>query len=249
MAGHELAGVRVLVTRPAGQADALQQMLAARGASATALPLLTITPLASPPAAALQGVDIVIFVSTNAVQHASALLPQLPASAQVGAIGQATAAALQAAGIRVDLLPARFDSEAFLALPALQSLRDKRVVIVRGAGGREKLAAELRQRGAQVEYLEVYRRDCPNWSSSDVQCVLAADIITITSAEALQNLAQLAREHQAPALFARPLAVLHERIASRAMQLGFTLKPFVAKQASDAALVEAVLDWRQQQGV
>lgn len=249
MAGHELAGVRVLLTRPQGQLETLQDMIAARGGTPVSLPLLTITPLAPPSANALQTADIVIFVSSNAVEHARALFAQLPAMALVGAIGRATAKALQAAGVRVDLLPDHYDSESFLILPELQALTGKRITIVRGAGGREKLAEELRLRGARVKYLEVYRRDCPAWSVAEVQSALCADIITITSAEALRNLAELARAHHAPALFAKPLAVFHERIASRAPQLGFTLKPFVAQQASDTALVEAVLDWHQQQGV
>lgn len=249
MAGHELAGKTVLVTRPPGQADTLRQMIAAHGGNADLLPLITITPLANRPATTLHQADIIIFVSTNAVQHAQALLRQVPHKTQVGAIGEATAQALQAAGVHVDLLPARYDSETFLALPALATVRDMQVVIVRGTGGRETLAEELRRRGAQVAYLEVYRRDCPAWSASELQRALAADIITITSAEALQNLAQQARTHHAPALLAKPLAVFHERIASRAAQLGFTLKPFVAEQASDKALVKAVLDWRQHQGV
>lgn len=249
MAGHELDGVQVLVTRPFAQGEALQQLIKTHGGSPRALPLLRITPLVPSATPVPVQADIVIFVSSNAVQHGRAWLAQLLASAQVGAIGQATAAALQAAGVHVDLMPAEFDSESLLALPALASLQGKQVVIVRGVGGREKLATELRLRGAQVDYLEVYRRECPDWSASDVQHALDADIITITSGEALENLAHLAQVHNLPALFAKPLAVFHERIASRAAQLGFTLKPFVAQQASDAALVEAVLDWHQQQGV
>lgn len=248
MAGHELAGVQVLVTRPVSQAQHLQDLILAHGGTPLCLPLLTITPIAPSPDS-VPDADIIIFVSRNAVQHGRAWFAHWPPAAQLGVIGQGTAAALRDADAPVQLMPTHFDSETFLALPQVQSLAGQRVVIVRGVGGRETLASALRERGAQVDYLEVYQRSCPDWSMADMQPALAADIITITSGAALENLAQLAQQHTLPALFAKPLAVYHARIASRAAQLGFTLKPYVARQASDDALLDALLAWHQQQGV
>ena len=153
------------------------------------LPLLEIapkppTPQTLPSLKDLARVDYLIFVSANAVESGLAYLPVIPGSITVGTIGQATAERLQEAGIHPTLVPAHFDSE---------DLRDKTVMIVRGEGGREKLAESLRARGAQVQYLEAYRRACPHWQQQDVRTALCADIITVTSGEALENLTQLAQ--------------------------------------------------------
>jgi uroporphyrinogen-III synthase len=251
MPNHDLQGLNILVTRPQAQSAWLSTEIRLRGGNPLVLPLLAIQPLTpsqtQPTLAQLEQVALLIFISANAVEFGLAYLPALPASLQVGAIGQATAERLRTAGIRTDLVPARFDSEGFLALPQVQDLRDKTVLIVRGAGGREKLAEALRVRGAQVRYLEVYRRDCPRWQTEDVRTALHADVITVTSSEALENLAQLAKLPGGAGLLAKPLVVFHDRIAGRARELGFTLKPVVTTQPSDEALLMALLRWANEQ--
>lgn len=243
----ELQGLRVLVTRPAAQAQHLADEITRLGGQPIGLPLLEIQPLAPATMPDLQGTAILIFVSANAVDYGLASLPDWPASLLVGAIGQATAQHLAAAGCRVDLISDRSDSEGLLALPAMQDIQGKSVVIVRGRGGRETLAAGMRARGAQVTYLEVYERRCPRWQADDVQTALGADVITVTSGEALDNLAQLARLPGAEAVWSKPLLVFHARIAGRARELGFTLKPVVSAKPGDDALLAALQDWVNQQ--
>lgn len=248
MPGPELAGLNILVTRPLAQAVWLSEQIRQRGGIPLALPLLKIHPQAMDDAmssvlAQLPEIDLLIFISANAVNFGLAVLPRLPATLQVGAIGEATANQLREAGVQVDLVPAHFDSEGLLALPQLQDLQGKRVMIVRGVGGREKLADALRKRGAELGYLEVYRRSCPQWDADAVDTALRADIISVTSGEALDNLATLASLPGAEALWRKPLMVFHERIAVRAHELGFTLKPVVTAKASDAALLSALLHW------
>ncbi|MBI1423988.1 MAG: uroporphyrinogen-III synthase [Gammaproteobacteria bacterium] len=241
----ELQGIHVLVTRPQAQADWLCREVEELGGIPIALPLLEIQAM-TPDANALVQVphaDILIFVSANAVMAGLPHLTELPATLQIGAIGQATADQLRAAGVRVDLLPAQFDSEAFLALPAVQHLQGKCVVIVRGRGGRETLADHLRARGARVHYAEVYRRACPHWDAQAVTTALRADVISVTSSEALDNLAQLAHQPGAESLLHKPLVVFHARIAGRAHELGFTLKPVVTEQPCDKAMLAALRQW------
>ncbi len=252
MPGPELQGVNVLVTRPQAQTAWLSNEIRQRAGKPIALPLLEIYPL--PVTHAMQQVlsqlnhaNMLIFVSANAVEHGLRHLLPLPATLQVGAIGEATAERLRIVGVQVDLVPARFDSEGFLAMPQMQDLHGKIVIIVRGAGGREKLADSLRTRGAQVLYLEVYQRACPHWDVADVQAALRADVITVTSSEALDNLAALARLPDAESLWTKPLVVFHQRIAGRAHELGFTLKPVVTEYPGDGALLAALLWWANEQ--
>jgi len=242
----DLHGVKILVTRPLAQAAGLSRDIQDLGGIPVSLPLLEIQP-AKPDR---QGVlslgqletgDLLIFVSANAVEFGVTYLPAT--RVQIGAIGQATAERLGAAGIPVDMVPERFDSEGFLAIPSVQDLHGKRVVIVRGVGGRETLGEALRARGGLVQYLEVYHRCCPHWDAQAVRLALDADVITVTSGEALENLAQLARLPGAEDVWRKPLVVYHMRIAGRARELGFTLKPVITAKPSDAAMLTALLHW------
>lgn len=58
------------------------------------------------------------------------------------------------------------DSEALLAVPRLAEALSKpapKVLILRGEGGREFFAETLRSRGVQVDILELYRRQRPDY--------------------------------------------------------------------------------------
>ena len=166
-----LAGLGILVTRPAHQADRLCELIKQAGGRALRFPVIEILPPhdTAPLAAlidTLDDADIAIFISANAVEHGLALLRarrDLPAALKLAAIGRSTGAALRATlGRGPDICPAeRFDSEALLALEAMQKVHGKRIVIFRGEGGREVLAETLRARGATVEYADVYRRARP----------------------------------------------------------------------------------------
>ena len=163
----------------------------------------------------------------------------------VGAIGARTARQLAQAGIRVNWVPEQgFTSEDFLALPALQSLPNRRILIVRGQGGRELLQARLQQRGAVVDYREVYRRRCP---SIDINQLTQQhrkepfDMIMLTSGESLQNLLQASG---APDwLLGIPVLAGSRRIAAAAGQAGF-LTVLAAGDPSDSAMLAALQRWQ-----
>jgi uroporphyrinogen-III synthase len=192
-----------------------------------------------------QAWDVIIFISRNAVYKALPLFPnnQLPAQSLIAAVGSATAVALRSTGREPDLIPHdRFDSEGLLALPALQQVVGQRILIVRGEGGRAMLGDILTQRGAHVSYAEVYRRALPvitdNKFMLDWRQNLA--IATATSNEVLNNLLALVTDDRDRQwLCALPLAVLSERTAMTAMQLGFRTVA-VASEASDEGLLDAV---------
>ena len=240
---NQLDGLKVLVTRPAGQAATTINAILANGGIAQAFPLIEIQPSTRCPVnlAQISEYDLVIFVSRNAVECAWPLLAKagLPDSATVAAVGQATAEVLAQHGYPASLVPAnRFDSEGLLAMPELEAMAGKRVLIVRGQSGREKLAESLRSRGAHVDYAEVYQRlltkQALTFEDGDI------DVILITSSEALLHLYQMAIDTAKPWLLEKQLLVLHERIAMRARELGFKLNPVIAEQASEAALLDAL---------
>jgi uroporphyrinogen-III synthase len=157
-------------------------------------------------------------------------------------VGAATASTLEAAGRVPDLVPAgRFDSESLLALSALADLTDRRVLIVRGEGGRDLLGDTLRARGAELAYAEVYRRTLPN---ADPAPLLASwkqtvQMVTATSGEILDNLLTLVGPEGRGLLLTTPLVVVSERTAKSAREIGFQ-RVELADRASDAAILYAL---------
>ena len=226
----DLGGAGVLVTRPAHQAGDWCRLIEEHGGRALRLPVLEIAGPADPaPArrrlASLDDCRLLIFVSPNAVRQALALAGEagLPAHLEVAVVGDATAAALAAAGRPADLVPASSqDSEGLLALPRLRAVAGETVVIVRGEGGRPLLGDTLARRGARVEYLEVYRRVYPQ---TDVAPLLACwdqvDLVTATSNQILENLLRLFGAEGRERLLATPLLVISARTAKRARELGW----------------------------
>ncbi len=230
-----LAGRTILVTRPAAQADALCAAIEAQGGRTWRLPLLDIAPVDDSEAFAalassLDEFDFAFFVSANAVSHGLAGIRAhraWPPGPQAVTVGPGSATALRDAGFTEVLVPAeRFDSEGVLALPefAPDAVTGKRVLILRGDGGRELFGDVLMARGAQVSCFTCYRRLAPD---VDVQTLASAasagalDAITLTSSEAVRHLAAALTTDAAPVL-AVPVFAPHERVAEAARAAGFT---------------------------
>lgn len=248
-----LNGARVLVTRPAHQADNLSRLIAERGGSAIRFPTLAIAAMDDPcpiknTLARLDSFQWLVFISANAVTMHSYYIDggkiNCVKSTRIAAIGQATAQALALAGVPADLLPeSGYNSETLLAMPQMQQINGQNFLIVRGVGGREELATTLRSRGANVEYLNVYKRIIPDSDSSQVCLLLVQDkldVITMTSAEALQNLLIMLDNEYHQRLFAVPLVVISDRIGQIAAGLGFN-RIAVTNSPSDQAILETVI--------
>ena len=248
-----LNGAHILVTRPAHQAENLSRLIAERGGVAVRFPTLAIAALADTQAiqnrlAQLGSYQWLVFISANAVTMHSYYSDgdkiEKFKSVQIAAIGKATAQALTQAGLPVDLTPdGGYNSEALLAMPQMQQMQGLRCLIIRGAGGREELAATLRSRGATVDYLDVYKRIIPDSDSSQLDLLLAQDklnVSTATSAAALQNLLIMLDEKHHRRLFAAPLVVISDRIGQIAADIGFK-RIAVANSPSDNAILETVI--------
>lgn len=219
MANDALAGVGVLVTRPARQATRLAQAISAHGGSPVMFPVIEIIARdAAAVDACVRGLpdpDITIFVSQNAVQHGLAYAQE----DTIAAVGPATAAAIEAAGRSVDILSGDgYDSESLLATDALQNVDGKVVRIIRGNTGRELIANTLRDRGAVVDYLEVYARRAPNHSSTDLEQIEQlwrngdVNIVTVMSVESLRNLVAILPKWCGEALHRTPLVTPAKRV-------------------------------------
>jgi uroporphyrinogen-III synthase len=248
---------RVLVTRPAGDAsDTLCATITAAGYEVFSQPLLELHALPQLPAAQRQlllNLDLyqhVIFISANAVRFGMALMedywPQLPTGLNWYAIGAATAAVLERLGITAITPGSIMSSEGLLAVPALQHVREQRVLIVKGEGGRDTLTAELTRRGAAVDELACYRRSIPIMPAGELAAILARcgiDVIMLSSGEGLANLQVLLSPAETTKLKHIGLIVPSERVAHLAYEAGFE-QVVTAENASDVAMLRALQEWR-----
>jgi len=160
---------------------------------------------------------------------------------RVATVGQGSAKALHEAGIAQVIAPTeRFDSEGLLALPELQDVAGKRVMIFRGDGGRELLGDTLKARGAKLEYAGCYLRSKPEL---DTGALLAAkpDAITVTSSEALSHLLEMTDAVQRRVICAIPLFVPHARIAKAAKQQGW--HHVVVTESGDDGMLPGLIAW------
>lgn len=244
-----LEGLNVLVTRPAEQAaDFAEQVSNAHGRPVSFPALEILGPedkhAARARLATLSAVDVLIFVSANAVRYAFPLMPDnIPLDLQIAAVGSATARTLDEIGLEPTLVPERMDSEGLLALPQLQAVDGKRFLIVRGNGGRETLRQTLEARGARVDYVEVYRRRLPERNPANLirNWDHLVDVVTATSVQILDNLFALLGDEGAERLRQTPLVVASERIAVRAGEHGCG-QIEVADSALDKDMLKALCD-------
>lgn len=201
--------------------------------------------------------------ATEPAPHEALPPPQSwPPSVPVAVVGPGSVAALArhgiaAPGYRViapagddaDAPPRQYDSEALYAAletafatpsaepggtPGAPDWRGKRVLIVRGDGGREWLADRLREAGAEIDTVTAYRRRVPEPSIAAWQRIHAllsepqrarTHGWLLTSSEGVRNLLSLAESHLHPtergALAKAACVVPHARIAEAARAAGF----------------------------
>ncbi|MCB1996778.1 MAG: uroporphyrinogen-III synthase [Rhodoferax sp.] len=256
--------LRAIVTRPAAQAaDWVRDLGAAletrgeRELEVVALPLIAIHPLADPTPlhrawAELAEQSLVFFVSANAVTHFFAARPPglaWPAGTLAAAPGPGTAAVLREAGVPAAQIVApapdapTFDSEQLWSLLRRRDWAGRDVLIVRGEDGRDWLAEQLRDAGAQPRYLAAYARGAPVLGATERTLLdaaaadPAAHLWLFSSSEAVRHLVQ---GWPVPA-GARALAT-HPRIAEAAQSTGFAQVMLTA--ATVAGVADALVQAR-----
>jgi uroporphyrinogen-III synthase len=226
-------GWRLLLTRPAEESQALALTLAEEGIFSSSLPLLDIQPL---PVSEenrsiiynLAAYCAVIVVSKPAARLGLELVDEVwpqPPMQDWFAVGAATAQILDDYGLRVFYPEQGDDSEALVALPQLQAAisgYDPKVLIMRGEGGREWLAEQLREQGVAVDYLPLYRRSLPQYPAFVLPQRVEAERLNglvVSSGQGFEHLRQLAGDAW-PQLARLPLFVPSPRVAELAREAG-----------------------------
>ena len=186
-----LAGRTVAVTRARAQASGLARELQQLGAHVVQAPAIRVQPLAGPPLD-VGRYDVVCVTSANAASELFARLAgdgldaRALAGARIASIGAGTSSELATHGIAADITAERSTGEGLAE--ALADVPVERVLVARARGGRDVLPEALRERGAQVDVLDLYETVAEPLSAETVAAVRAADYVTFTSSSTVRNL-------------------------------------------------------------
>lgn len=253
----------ILITRPAGRADALISKLNQADYNVIHIPCLEINypHLAIESAEASKSIDSLnsftkfIFVSVNAVigffkyyanYYSAEQLQLISNNSVVFAIGHGTASELQSYGIENIIYPKHSqqeNSENFVQLKELQNIQNDKILLIRGDTSREYLNQYLLPRCKQLVELVVYQGDCPagTITASLLGLPTAADtknlMVLVTSNSILQNFYNKLDDSLKMLLDTYYLLVPSERVAIEAQKLGFK-KIYCTNSMNDEVIID-----------
>jgi len=254
--GKVLKNLKVLVTRPKQQANNLCELIENLGGKAIRFPVIEINKSENQQVARLimddiEQYNIGIFISRNAVEWTLKLLGDKTSaleSMSLISIGPATTAALKRALSGTVITNFGTNSESLLENEALgaEAVSGKKIIIFRGQGGREHLATTLGQRGAKVDFAEVYRRDCPQYDNDFINKIWTLnvpDVVVVTSNNGLENLFSLLNNKQSNLLLSKQLVVMGRRMFDFSVGFGFTKTPIFTEENDDEGILKLIVKW------
>lgn len=250
----DIIDLPIVVTRPKGQANELLALVSELSSDVRHHPLIDIHSYDDDGSTAANAArskildidryDAVIAISRNAAECGVTWLddywPQHPVGIRWYGVGPTTVEVLHDGGIYPEMPAQRFDSEGVLELPSLQNISNEKILIWRGVGGRETLASVLRERGAQVDYAELYERRQIDWSETDWDNTLERKPLLVLSSGQALDIA----EQQVNDLKDRITALLvpSERVATYAREQGYR-DVIVAASARNEDTLHSLRAW------
>jgi uroporphyrinogen-III synthase len=242
-----LAGVRVMLTRPAQARDDIAEALRAAGASVDVVPLTRIVPPRDEAAlqSAAQAADMadwIVFTSANGVAaFARSRSEPLGARTRIAAVGPATAAAIESLlYARAALIPKTFDAQALADELAAIGPPHASIAIFQAQNARPNLAQRLRAAGFSITATPAYATiEAPPADLADH--VRAANAIVLTSGSGARALARgLGDSDGLRALDGKTIACIGTVTAREARRCGI-LVSVIAKNANAHGVVDALV--------
>lgn len=254
-----LHGQVVAITRRREQAESLAAELISLGAEIIEAPTIELGPLedyAEVDAALsrLQDYRWLVLTSTNGVD---AMFERLAvagrdsralAGVRIAAVGSATAARLEAYGIRADLIPTQAVGEALAEALIAEGVAGARVLLLRAEIARQDLTSALTAAGAACDDLAVYRTLCPPaLPEAFVQRLERGEVrwITLTSPSSWHNLLSLLGSERSASLYNVQLASIGP-VTTRAIRERGYVEAVEADPHDVPGLISAILKARSQ---
>ncbi len=198
-----LAGIKIIVTRAREQASELSQRLERLGAMVYETPMIK---LEAPDDgyksldAAIAGIknyDLIVFTSANGVSRFLERLYKTAgdirhmAGPALAAIGEKTAAALNARYLKTDIMPQEYKAEN-LAEKIIEIYKSKKlkILVARAQTARDTLIEKLKQAGHEVCLAHVYKTAPAVSDAFDVKELLASGeihLVTFASSSTVDN--------------------------------------------------------------
>ncbi len=194
-----LSGRTIAVTRARAQASALAARLRDLGAEVVEAPAIRVEPIdADVPD--LSAYDLLCVTSPNGAHELMRRVRDARALAgpTIAVIGPGTARALREHGIEADVVPSRSVAEGLVE--ALEGLSPRSALVARAEEGRDVLPDALRERGAEVDVLVLYRTVAEPLDQRARAAALGADTATFTSASSVRFFHQAAGTLDGPRL-------------------------------------------------
>jgi len=254
-----LFGWRVLVPRTKEQAASVCDQLRGSGAVPEQVPTIAVEPPRTPQQMerAVRGLvtgryQWVAFTSANAVRAVREKFEEYGldarafAGVKVAAVGEQTAASLQAFGITPDLMPAGDEQSAeglANSWPAYDDLLDpiNRVLLPRADIATEGLVARLTELGWEAEDVTAYRTVRAAPPPAPIREAIKGggfDAVLFTSSSTVRNLIGIAGKPHAVTV----IAVIGPETAKTAAEFGLRVD-VVSPRPSTAALVDALAEY------
>jgi uroporphyrinogen III methyltransferase/synthase len=252
-----LHGLRIAVTRSAGQQGPLLERLDELGAECISLPTIDFAAPSDPtPLVAALGrldtYDWVIFTSANGVDFALDALrasgrdPRAFGRARIACIGPATARRLTERGLLADRVPETFVAEALLAQFVADGTVGRRYLLLRAEVAREVLPDELRAAGGEVDVVVAYRTRAAEADPESLARIRRGevDVLTFTASSTVRHFCELVGPEAVAALQARvPAVCIGPVTAETARAAGFRVAA-TPDAFTIPGLVDALVAWR-----
>ncbi len=207
---NSLAGKTILITRARGQSGDFTTQLKKVGAEVIEFPTIEIVPPlhweeVDRAMDQLKSYDWIIFTSANGVDFFWQRMMErgknlrLPSSLEVCAIGPATANRLKMKRVFVHYIPKEFIAESILEGFEKMAIKGKRILLARAKKARDILPKGLKEIGAEVDVVAVYRTIRSKGGSKRLQRLLAEgkiDAIAFTSSSTVNHFAELLKQEE-----------------------------------------------------
>ena len=202
----QLAGKKIVITRPSDQQEEFAVLLSSLGAEAVRFPVIAIAPpdsweAADRAIANINKYDWIIFTSVNGViSFANRLITlhkdvsETLKDLKICAIGLKTAEVVEGYGLEVDYIPDEFRAEAVAEGFMEMGSPGRHVLLPRAQVGRELLPGELARMGMKVDVIPVYKTVRPDADALKLRTMLRnreIDIVTFTSGSCVKNFLEI----------------------------------------------------------
>lgn len=247
-----LLGIRVLVTRPREDVEALQLKLQSLGAQVYCLPTISIRPTTEAPEignalGCLGAYDWIAFTSRNAVRvvfewlqaHNHLPMPSL----RVAAVGSATADELRGRGVAPDCVPLEAGGQSLAQAMMAVGVSGASVLLPQGDLAGDDLQHALEGAGAKVTAIRVYRTTPAQPTDHVPQEALLRgemDVVVLASPSAFRNLLSLPAIGVRSVLGRTHMVAIGPTTAEAVRTAGFQPSAIARRQTTDG-LAEAIV--------